>query len=118
MNLSEKIAAKIKWLRTQPESVKTRYVWIFGLIVFAIVVSLWVGVFKKYERVSPNDSKNMDLFIEEGKKLKKDINNEINFPGINLPVKATPLISPELSPAISPLTSPGISPFISPQVSE
>jgi hypothetical protein len=117
MNLFEKIAVKVKWLRTQPDSVKTKYVWVPGLIVFAVVFLLWVGLFKKYERSSPNDGKGSELLIEEGKRFKEEIGNKIKVPEINLPIKETPLISPGVSPEVSPAASPELSPVVSPKVS-
>lgn len=92
MNLSDKIIAKIKWLRMQTESVKTRYVWIMALIVFAIVALLWAGIFRKYERKSAGGGKNLE-FINAGEKIKNDLENKIKMPDINLPPN-----SPEISP--------------------
>lgn len=119
MNLSEKIFAKIKWLRTQPDSVKTRYVWGLGLIVFAVVALLWIGFFKKYERRSPDSGKGIDLLIDEGKRFKEDIGNKVkvpSIPSIDLPAKETPTPSPFAFPEVSPVLSPEISPVVSPEV--
>ncbi|MBU3924658.1 hypothetical protein KJ854_01845, partial [Patescibacteria group bacterium] len=78
MGLLEKIYSKIKWLRTQPESVKTRYIWVSAIVIFATVVLLWVGVFRKYERKAADDGKNSEL-IEAGEKLKNDIESKIKM---------------------------------------
>lgn len=102
MNLSDKIFAKIKWLRAQPESVKVRYIWISALAVFAIVAILWVGLFRKYERRAANNGKSTGLIIEEGKKLKEEINK------IKIPDISSPTISPEPSPLVSPVISPEV----------
>lgn len=107
MNLKEKISLKIKWLRTQPESVKTRYIWISALVVFAIVVLLWVGLFRKYERNPVNNSDNSEL-IKEGERIKKDLESKLKVPNIKLPEKIITSASPEASPIISPLVSPGV----------
>jgi len=114
MNLFDKISLKIKWLRTQPESVKTRYVWVSALIVFAIVVSLWAGFFRKYERTPADNGKNSEL-IKEGEKLKKEIENKIKVPDIKLPPKETPAVSPLISPKVSPVASPKTSSEIQPK---
>lgn len=111
MNLSEKIFAKIKWLRKQPDSVKTWYIWVSAMVVFAVVVLLWVGVFKKYERSSPDNNKSTEVLIGEGKKLKDNIDNTVK----ELKPKETPVASPEVSPEISPEASPDMSPAASPE---
>ncbi|MDP3057566.1 MAG: hypothetical protein Q8N37_03540 [bacterium] len=113
MNLFDKIFAKIKWLRTEPESVKVRYIWISALVVFAIVAILWVGLFRKYERRAANNGKSTELIIEEGKKLKEEI-NKIKIPDIGSPT-ISPSVSPESSPIISPETSPEASLKITPE---
>lgn len=105
MNLLEKIIAKIKWLRIQPENVKVRYIWIFTIVAFAIVVLLWLGLFRQYERKIADDGKSAQLIIEEGKKIKDEIGSKIK--DIKLP---------DLSPLVSPLISPIISPKISSEV--
>lgn len=105
MNLSEKITAKIKWLRTQPENVKVRYIWIFAVALFATVALLWVGLFRQYERKITDDGKSAQIIIEEGKKIKEDIGNKIK--DIKLP---------EISPIISPLISPEVSPEVSSKI--
>ncbi len=100
----DKIFAKIKWLRTQPESVKVRYIWVFAGVVFAIVALLWVGIFRKYERSSADDGKN-SVLIEAGEKLKDDIESKIKMPDIKFPEnspEASPIASPEISPEIIP----------------
>lgn len=94
MGLLEKIYSKIKWLRTQPESVKVRYIWISALVVFAIVAILWVGLFRKYEKRAANNGKSTELIIEEGKKLKEEINK------IKIPDIGSSTISPKPSPEI------------------
>lgn len=97
----DKIYAKIKYLRAQPESAKVRYVWISSMFVLLIIILLWIGIFQKYENRGIDGGKNSEL-IEAGKKLKNDIENKIKVPDIDLPSKETPSISPEASPAVSP----------------
>ncbi|MBU4339104.1 hypothetical protein KKB43_01800 [Patescibacteria group bacterium] len=115
MNLLEKIIAKIKWLRNQPENVKVRYITITALVIFVFVAVLWVGLFRKYEKKAPDDGKSTQLIIEEGKKIKEEL-NKIKMPDIKLP-EVSPEVSVEASPAISPLVSPEVSPIISPEAS-
>lgn len=114
MNLSEKIIVKIKWLRTQPESVKIRYVWISAGIIFAIVVLLWIGLFRQYERKNSDNGINSE-FIKAGEKLKNDIENNIKVPNMKLPSKEAPAVSPVISPLISLEASTIVSPEISPE---
>lgn len=111
----DKIIIKIKWLRTQPENVKVRYIWVSAFVVFAIVAVLWVGLFRKYERKPADNGKNAEL-IKEGEKLKKELEDKIKFPEVNLPEKEKPSVSPEVSPIIPPEISPTVSPELSPEV--
>ncbi len=110
MSLKGKILAKIKYIQSQPESVKVIYIWIFTGIVFAIVVLLWAGVFRKYERKAADDGKSAEL-IEAGEKLINDIKSKIKVPDSELPEN-----SPEVSPIASPLMSPEISPEASSEI--
>lgn len=100
-DLKDKIYAKIKWLRTQPESVKTRYVWGLTLVVFAVVALLWVGLFRKYEKKSADNGKNSEL-TEAVKKIGNEIGDKIKVPDIKLPEKLTPTPTPTVSPETSP----------------
>ncbi len=109
MNLSEKIKIKIKWLRVQPENVKVRYIWVSAFVVFAIVGLLWVGLFRQYQRKVADDGKSAQLIIEEGKKIKDEIENKIK--DIELPA-----VSPEISPEASPFASPELSPKVSSEI--
>lgn len=101
----DKFFAKIRWLRNQPENVKVRYIWIFTVVIVAIVALLWLGLFRKYERRPADDGKSLELIFEEGKKIKEEIGNKIKMPEIKMPE-----ISPEISPIISPLILPEVSP--------
>lgn len=104
MKLLDKISLKIKWLRTQPESVKARYIWGTSLVIFAIVALLWIGVFRKYERTASDNGKNQEL-IEAEEKLKNDFNNlkdKIKIPDIKLSPTPAPEASPEISSEVIP----------------
>lgn len=95
MDLLDKIYAKIKWLRTQPESVKVRHIWAAAIIVLLVIVALWAGIFRKYERKSAGSGKNLEL-INAGEKIKNDLENKIKMPDINLPKnEITPSPEPE-----------------------
>ncbi len=96
-----KITAKIKWLRTQPESVKNSFVWISSVVVLLIIILLWFGIFRKYENRGADNGKNSEL-IQAGEKIKKDIEGKIKIPDIDLPSRETPSASPTASPAVSP----------------
>lgn len=106
-DFKNKIIVKIKWLRTQPENVKVRYIWISAFVIFAIVVMLWVGLFQKYERKAVNNGKSAEL-NEEIKKIKDDFGSKIKIPDIKLP---------EISPSVSPLVSPEATPEASSKAS-
>lgn len=116
MGFLDKISAKVTWLREQPDSVKTRYVWFLALLVFAAVMVIWAGIFKKYENSSSGE-KGIDLIIEQGDKIKEDITRKIKDSNIEQMLKQTPSVSPANSPLISPSTSPEISPTITPEIS-
>ena len=96
----DKIYAKIKWLRSQPENVKVRYIWVSAFVFFVIVVLLWVGLFRKYQRKAVDDGKSSQLIIEEGKKIKEEL-NKIKMPDIKLP-EASPTAMSSITPVMSP----------------
>lgn len=42
MNLIKKITDKIRYIQSQPESVKSRYVWLLTFVIFVIFVAIWL----------------------------------------------------------------------------
>ncbi len=46
MNFLDKISDKIRHIRSGPESVKIRYIWVLAVVIFVAIVAVWL-VFAK-----------------------------------------------------------------------